>query len=418
MELSELQRAVCDAAEGKAGAPGGGTIRRLVVRHVAIPLLKKVEHASARYDTSQNLVVEVHLQDGTVGFGEGVPRIYVTGETLETATEQLLQVSLDPFSEAPDSFARVVALCCALQMPGARDDPRGAFGNAARCALETAILDAYGRVFGVSVGQVFQCLPQLRPIRQQRDRVRYGHVITAGSRKKEFLRALRTRLYGFRDCKVKVGVNSKADVDRLRRIRRVLGWRIDLRLDANEAWAPDEVLDRIAELLPFGVSAVEQPVRHEDVECLAQVRGRVPVALMLDESLCSLADARAAVERGTADMFNIRLSKCGGLIPSALIALYAHQHGIGYQLGCQVGETGILSALGRHFATNVAGIRYLEGSYDRHLLAERLTVEDLTFGFGGWAPAIHGPGLGVEIDRDALDRVTVARVERNLGRTV
>src|SRR5207248_4138084 len=61
-------------------------------------------------------------------------------------------------------------------------------------------------------------------------------------------------------------------------------------------------------------------------------------------------------------LFNVRLSKCGGFIPSLRLAQLARQHGLGYQLGCQVGETALLSAAGRHFATSVAGIRYLEGS--------------------------------------------------------
>jgi muconate cycloisomerase len=128
---------------------------------------------------------------------------------------------------------------------------------------------------------------------------------------------------------------------------------------------------------------------------------------MLDESLCSLTDAHRAIESGTCDLFNIRLSKCGGLIPSLRLAAVAHQAGLGYQLGCQVGETGILSAAGRHFAGSVANIRYLEGSYDRHLVRERLTVQDITFGRGGLAPALTGFGLGVDIDANALQRVTV-----------
>jgi L-alanine-DL-glutamate epimerase-like enolase superfamily enzyme len=88
---------------------------------------------------------------------------------------------------------------------------------------------------------------------------------------------------------------------------------------------------------------------------------------------------------------------------------------LSYQMGCQVGETGILSAAGRHFATSVAGIRYLEGSFDRFLVAERVTVDDLTFGRGGWAPALKGPGLGIEIDQPALKRVTVASDVRKVA---
>ncbi len=73
-----------------------------------------------------------------------------------------------------------------------------------------------------------------------------------------------------------------------------------------------------------------------------------------------------------------------------------------------VGETGILSAAGRQFACAIGGIRYLEGSFDRHLVVEPLTNEDLTVGRGGVASALDGPGLGITIDETAVDRVTVS----------
>ena len=114
------------------------------------------------------------------------------------------------------------------------------------------------------------------------------------------------------------------------------------------------------------------------------------------------------------DLFNLRLSKCGGFIPSLRLAQLARRHGLGYQLGCQVGETALLSAAGRQFACSVAGLRYLEGSYDRHLVREALGTEDITFRWGGWAPALPGPGLGVTLDPRALERVTI-RKEPLLG---
>jgi muconate cycloisomerase len=131
---------------------------------------------------------------------------------------------------------------------------------------------------------------------------------------------------------------------------------------------------------------------------------------MLDESLCGLEDARRAADRGTCDLFNLRLSKCGGFIPSLRLAQFARQRGLGCQLGCQVGETALLSAAGRAFAAGVAGLRYVEGSYDRHLVKEALGTKDLTFRWGGWAPALSEPGLGVQLDGGALERVTVRKV--------
>ena len=72
----------------------------------------------------------------------------------------------------------------------------------------------------------------------------------------------------------------------------------------------------------------------------------------------------------TCDVFNIRLSKCGGFLNSLRLAALAQQHGLTLSAWLPSGESGILSAAGRHWAASVAGIRWLEGSYDRHVLAE------------------------------------------------
>jgi len=154
--------------------------------------------------------------------------------------------------------------------------------------------------------------------------------------------------------------------------------------------------------------SIEQPVRHEDVEQLAEIRPNLSIAVMLDESLCSLSDGQHAIDHGLCDLFNIRLSKCGGLINSVKLAVMAQQAGLGFQLGSQVGETGILSAAGRQFATTIGGWLAAEGSFDNFLVKERLTKDDLTFWIDGTAKALKGPGLGMTVDTHAVDRVTLS----------
>jgi muconate cycloisomerase len=85
----------------------------------------------------------------------------------------------------------------------------------------------------------------------------------------------------------------------------------------------------------------------------------------------------------------------------------AWQNQLGVQLGCHPGETGILSAAGRQVACRFPRIRYLEGSYDRHVLAENVLAHDVTFGYGGRANPLPGPGLGVTIDPRRLEHLTV-----------
>ena len=388
------------------------TVRALDLYHVAVPLKKPIRHASHERTASDNLVVRVTLASGSVGFGEGVPRDYVTGETIATTFAALGSCDVAKALEHPRDYAEVVRKLESWTLPETLADPRGMAGNAARCALELAILDAYGRQFGRSVGDAIRHVDAARGLLTDAPAsVRYSGAITAASTRKERIAAWKMRLYGFHQVKLKVGVDGQDDPARLAILRKILGTRVDVRIDANEAWHAGELLDRVRPLLPSRPTALEQPVPHSEVEALAELRPLLGVPVMLDESLCGLPDAEKAIARGLADILNVRLSKCGGIVPTLKIAAMAHAAGLGVQLGCHPGETGLLSAAGRHVAGNVRGFRYVEGSYDRHVLAENLTTPDITFGYGGRARPLVGPGLGVGVDPAALARLTVTHRE-------
>lgn len=388
-------------------------VAELTAFHVRILLRRPVRHASHVRSFTDNVVVRAVLDDGTEGFGEGLPREYVTHETIDSAVALLQSSDLRAQLTDCKDFPEAVQLAERLQLAPVPGDDRACQGNAARCALELAVLDAYGRRFGEPLSMVTRLLAA--DLYRPSPRVRYsGAILSASGRIKIRLAVLRVWLYRFPQVKVKVGIEGQDDVRRLRFIRKRLGNRVDLRVDANEAWSAAETVARIRDLEPFRISSVEQPVAHAEVDQLAGVRPQVGAPIMLDESLCSMIDARRAVEKRTCDLFNLRLSKCGGFIPTLRLAQFARAHGLGYQLGCQVGETALLSAAGRHFACSVDGLRYLEGSYDRHLVRQWLSTRDITFRWGGWAPALPGSGLGVAIDPIALERVTI-RKETLLG---
>jgi len=377
----------------------------LTAYQVRIPLRRRIRHASHTRTETDNLVVRCVLEDGTQGHGEGVPRDYVTGETIDSSFDLLKRSDLSGQREDCRDFEQAVAFAERLRLAPVAGDERGCESNAARCAVELAVLDAYGQHFGRPVSEIVRLLAP--EIHQPQTHVRYSGAITTARGKKTLIAILALRIYRFQQIKVKVGMEGYDDLRRLRVIRRWGGRKVDLRLDANEAWTPANVVERIRAVEAFGISSIEQPVPHAQASVLRDVRRQVRTPIMLDESLCSRFDAERAVEGQTCDLFNLRLSKCGGFIPSLRLAQFAKQHGLGCQLGCQVGETAVLSAAGRHFATSVAGLRYLEGSYDGHLVHEALATKNMTFGWGGWAPALAGPGLGITIDPQALQRVTV-----------
>jgi L-Ala-D/L-Glu epimerase len=382
-------------------------IRQLTAYIVRLPLKRKFAHASATREESENVLIRCELGDGTTGWGEGVPRSYVTGETPAGCVEQLAATPLgEQLSADCGSWPDVIALCERFQPAPMAEDPRGCYGNALRCAVELSILDAFGKVFGEPVSAVTPHFGPAHLIAKPQAEVWYSAVIDAGQERLR-RKALVRRLYGFRACKVKVGAPGDDDIARLKTIRRWIGWNVDLRIDVNEAWRAADARERLGSLAGFGISCVEQPLPHEEIAALAELRSQITTPIMLDESLTSEADARAAIDGRLCDLFNIRLSKCGGFLSSLRLAATAKRAGLGYQLGCHPGETGILSAAGRHWATSVAGIRYLEGSYDRFLFSRLVTNEDLTFGYGGRALPITKPGLGVTVNAAVLKEVTV-----------
>ena len=382
-------------------------IAELLVHRVRIPLKRRIRHASHTRDDTESLVVRCRLESGETGWGEGLPRQYVTGESIDAAWQ--LAVSQpwgDLLPSEWNSLGDLVARLDRFSLRGRPADSRPCYGNSLRCAVELAVLDAACLAAGEPLMTVTRLVPETLPIRKLSPKVRYSAAVTSLPGWREWIRLLKLRIYDFGDVKVKVGVSGHDDAASLRRLRKVLGNEIDLRIDANCAWRPEELADRVAPLREFRLSAIEQPVPHELVGGLAAVREAVGVPIMLDESVACLDDVYAAAEQGWADLFNLRLSKCGGFIPTLQMAAAAHRAGLGYSLGCQVGETGILSAAGRHFACSVDGLRYREGSYDRHLVRESLVREDLTFRYGGWANALTTPGLGVTVDPAAVTRVT------------
>jgi L-alanine-DL-glutamate epimerase-like enolase superfamily enzyme len=382
-------------------------VAELTAFHVRIPLRRAVRHASHARTSTDNVLVRCVLADGTEGWGEGVPREYVTGETAESALALLRRSDLPAQLDACGDFERAVQLAERLRLAVVANDDRGIGGNAARCAVELAILDAYGRHLRRPLSAVTSLIaPELYTPSPW---VRYSGAITSSDGLKLKLVAWVYRVYGFKQLKIKVGIPGQDDPARLRAVRRRVGRGVQVRVDANEAWPAAEAANRIRALEPFGIAAVEQPVPHADVAALAGVRKQVTTPIMLDESLCSMADAERAATGGWCDRFNLRLSKCGGFIPTLRLAAFARVHGLDYQLGCQVGESAILSAAGRHFAASVTDLAAVEGSFDRHLVRESLAREDFTFCRGGWAPALPGPGLGVTIDPAAVERVTVAK---------
>ena len=126
-------------------------------------------------------------------------------------------------------------------------------------------------------------------------KAKYTGAITTKGKWKSRIFAWYWRFVDPADVKIKVGMPGCDDVKRLKMFRRIMP-RLKFRIDANEAWTAAAAAERIRELEPFGISLVEQPVKHEEVACAGGSSKAVKTPIMLDESLCSMIDAERAVE--------------------------------------------------------------------------------------------------------------------------
>lgn len=369
-----------------------------------IPLVETFRHSARARSFCDSVVVRVRDAAGNEGFGEGVPRPYVTGETTASMLEHVSRLwSLGSVAELPTLDPRGALQAVEAWLPPS--PLAGAIADhASRAALETAILDCLLRRHETSLGGV---LPPAR------DRVTYSGVITAGSPETALQHARRMKLVGLSQVKLKVGFED--DIPRIRAVRETLGASVSLRLDANGAWTTERALEVLQASAGCDVACVEQPLPRGQVGELARLRRATGVPLMADESLVTLADAEALIAARAVDYFNLRISKCGGLSRSLTIARRAATAGIGVQLGSQVGETAILSAAGRHLAAHLPEVAFVEGSYGTLLLTEDVSAEAVRFGHRGEAPLLSGFGLGIRVLEDRLRKYARSVVELEAG---
>jgi L-alanine-DL-glutamate epimerase-like enolase superfamily enzyme len=374
-------------------------LKKIHLYLLQIELCMPIKHYLAERTHSENLVVKVVTDSGVVGFGEGIARQYVTGETTATSLT-FLRDHLIPkingfhWNDPEDLLEKLRELI---------SEPNRARAPAACCALELAILDAAGKTWGQSVaqflgGEEFQLVySAVIPMMNQPSFHRLLHVI-------------REMQMSF----VKIKVGNDQDLAVLSLVREILGHEVDLRVDANGAWSAEEAEQRIDAMMAYGITAVEQPVSKEDLIGLKRVADQVGIPVIADESLCFERDAKDLASLQACKVFNLRLSKCGGILAAARMHQIGQEQGIAAQLGCQVGETGILSAAGRQFALS-RKLLYLEGSYSNYILKEDIVNEPVEFGPGGVARPLAGYGLGISINEEVVQRLAVIHEEISLS---
>ncbi|MFN0071967.1 MAG: mandelate racemase/muconate lactonizing enzyme family protein [Chloroflexota bacterium] len=373
-------------------------ITQLDVFEAQFPFRINFGHALASRSSSRSVFVRLESNDGKVGFGECVPRDYVTGETPESARifirdtlgPLFLGRSIEHFGQAPAFITDTLSSVDEIDLHGA-----------AQCAVELAVLDLFGGAFNSSV------LTLLGPT--VRNSIVYSGVLPFLPPPLMLLGALLHRMYGVTSIKLKVGRSLDEDLLNLRILRYALGPDADVRVDANCGWTPEQAISVIRAMSQFRVSTVEQPVPKDDFIGLKAVSDAVAIPVMADESLCTLDDARRLAEAHAVDMFNVRISKCGGLLAAREVAQVAQQAGMFCQLGPHPGEGPLLTMAGRYFAATTPNLRYCEADIFDILRKQDYAAGRFRPGRGGRVRVRTSPGLGVQINEPNLTQYIVAR---------
>src|SRR5215211_2897047 len=380
------------------------TVTELRLFAVDLPFKVTVRHAAAARTTSESLFLRVGLDSGAEGWGESLPRVYVSGEAREGAFA-LLRDSILPallgrtFPSVPDLVSFLEK--CDGKAPTEWVGPEVA-QTAAWCSVDLALLDAFGRASGEPV-----TLGGRPPAADALRRARYSGVVSAGQGWSHAVSLLKLRAFRFRQVKLKV--EREGALPAARTARRLLGRRVDLRVDANMAWTVEQALEAIGQLRSVGIRSFEQPIAADDLAGLARLVADSSAQIMVDEGLSDRDSLQRFISHRACTAANVRISKCGGLVGAYARCREALDAGLMLQVGCQVGESSLLSAahltLLAALASRTPGVRYAEGCFGRHLLREDPASPLVQFGYGGRPPRRPaGPGLGVRIDQAMLER--------------
>jgi L-alanine-DL-glutamate epimerase-like enolase superfamily enzyme len=332
---------------------------------------------------SRHVIVRLHTDEGIHGTGEALPRPSSYGETIESILAILEQV-LAPLVLGADPF-EIEALWQRLDGVGEN--------TTSKCAIETACHDIIGKACGQPIHRLLGGY--------RGDRIPLTMPIAMGSEEDVVRQAKDAVAEGYRSVKVKVGKDLRRDAGVVEAVRSAIGDDVALYVDANQGYSSSDALKagRIFETL--GVDLFEEPVAASDDRTRLRLSQTTAVPLLLDESIETPADAQRAIALGTAGAFSVRSPRLGFAGNRKLVAV-AEAGGVPCVAGSHR-EAGVGTAATAHLAAAFAAMSLPAELGVHALLSDGLLTEPLEIA-GGHLTVPAGPGLGIEVDDEKLDR--------------
>ena len=287
---------------------------------ISVPLRTPFKTALRSVSSVEDVIVEIHTDCGTVGYGEAPPTGAITGDTtgaiIGAIQDHIAKTIIGRDVDELEPLLQSVQKCIV--------------GNSsAKAAVDMALWDLYGQLYKI---------PVYKLLGGGRKQIVTDITISVNDPDTMVSDSLKAVGRGYDCLKMKVGVNPELDVARLSAVRNAVGKDIVIRIDANQAWTPKQavkILNRMQEL-GLDIELVEQPVSAHDFAGLKYVTDRSYVPVLADEAVFSPENAMTILQMGAADLINIKLMKCGGIYNALKIASAAEVFGVECMIGCML----------------------------------------------------------------------------------
>ncbi|UJQ94253.1 mandelate racemase/muconate lactonizing enzyme family protein [Mariluticola halotolerans] len=346
----------------------------------------------------QSTLVRMTLEDGTHGYGEawGMP-----------AVNKAYLPFLADYLEGSDVFdvehvyGRILARHYHF---GVQNGMMHAISG-----IDMAAKDAQGKLLGLPVSKLLGGQRQASvPIYAS------GGYLTETPEEDYRPQIERMAEAGHRAIKIKIGLNPESDEMRVRLARELLGPDVEIYADINTNYTCDIALESMKRLEPYGLGWLEEPLSPQDFDGYSRLRARATMPIATGEALYTVHDFKRLVDCGGADVLQPDLSLCGGFWQGRKIAELAQVNHLRLSPHVWGGAVGLAAAL--HFISSLAVFPHADNipkpvllEYDlgenplrTQLLKTSLDVVD------GRISVPEGPGLGIEINEEALSRYAVS----------
>ena len=374
---------------------GGPVLIERIILHPLRAVLPKAQRTSqGDYTAIEILVAEVHGANGHVGWGEGLCRRGVKGYAI-LAEEALVPLLLK--QDASDR-RRLWKL-----MRGVLTGRPGGQLVEAISAVDIALWDLVGRSCNQSVASLLGGMGRKR-VPAYASSINWLDDTTA---EREIGTALKA---GFREIKVKTGLPVRAAIDRAKLARRAAGDSVALYVDANWIYDVDEAMQVGRALADLGYGFFEEPIVPHDRAGYAKLARNLPIRLAAGESDFVASDALNLLSDRSIGLIQPDVARAGGITETWRIAELAASLHTAY--APHVGWSGgICVAASLQLAAAAEATRTCECMVYENPLRDAIAKTPVGEASGlidGQLAIPQGPGLGIEIDRDVVNRLRVA----------